>query len=689
MPVLRRTGQLLLAAIVALGVLAAPPAVHEVRAATPDLTIVSTARYDVEPDDRRIHVTVDLTLHNRLKDTATRRFFFDTAFLAVLPGTTGFKVSADGLRPAVRVHREDEDYTLLRIGLGQRLFSGRTAKYRLTFDLPDRGGSSTRDVRIGTSLASFPVWAFASDSTPGSAVTVVFPKGYTIDVEAGEFPEPTVDERGRTIFRSGELPTPLTFFAYFVADRPGAYEEHILETEVLEAPVDVVVRAWPEDPPWAERVGDLFVRGLPRLAERIGLPWPREEGLVVQEAVSRSTGGYAGLFDPTRGHVEVAYYADDFVVLHEAAHAWFNGELLTDRWALEAFASFYALAVAGDLEVEAAGDELTDDLREARIPLNAWGPIGRETTATEDYAYAATLALARLIAERAGDDGLRAVWQAAADREGAYQPPEDAAGAQAGSGSAGGTPRAADPERVVGPPDWRGLLDLLEDRTDATYADLWREWVVRPEDEPLLDERATARQHYDSVVEQAAGWALPRPIRDAMRAWQFETATGLLDEATVVLEQREAIDAAAARAGLTPPDSLRTAFEGDDGFADATIEIEAQLQTIDVYADAVASEPADPDLITQLGLWDTTPRVDLAAAAKAYAAGDLEASVSASESARLTWLQAPEVGRTRALIIGSVATLVVLLLMLGVVALVRLARGRNQTAAASDATRIV
>jgi hypothetical protein len=174
-----------------------------------------------------------------------------------------------------------------------------------------------------------------------------------------------------------------------------------------------------------------------------------------------------------------------------------------------------------------------------------------------------------------------------------------------------------------------------------------------------------------------------------MRAWQFETATGLLDEATVVLEQREAIDAAAARAGLTPPDSLRTAFEGDDGFADATIEIEAQLQTIDVYADAVASEPADPDLITQLGLWDTTPRVDLAAAAKAYAAGDLEASVSASESARLTWLQAPEVGRTRALIIGSVATLVVLLLMLGVVALVRLARGRNQTAAASDATRIV
>ena len=62
------------------------------------------------------------------------------------------------------------------------------------------------------------------------------------------------------------------------------------------------------------------------LAERIGLPWPRDGGLIIHEAVSRSTGGYAGLFDPTGGQIEVAYYADDAVVLHESAHAWFNGD---------------------------------------------------------------------------------------------------------------------------------------------------------------------------------------------------------------------------------------------------------------------------------------------------------------------------------------------------------------------------
>ena len=281
--ILRQAGAILLALVVAVGLLAAPPAVEEVRAATPDLTIVTAARYVVQPDNRRVKVTVDMTLHNRLRDTSTRRYYFDSAFLAVLPGTSGFAVSSSGRSPTVKATRENKDYTLLRIDLGQRLFSGKTAKYRLTFDLRDRGGASTRDVRVGTSLASFPVWAFASDSTPGSSVTVVFPKGYTIETETGEFPAPTLDDQGRTVFQSGTLETPLTFFAYFVADRPGAYEERGVATRVGDTPVEVVVRSWPEDPEWAERIADLFARSLPELGQRIGLDWPRPDGLVVQE----------------------------------------------------------------------------------------------------------------------------------------------------------------------------------------------------------------------------------------------------------------------------------------------------------------------------------------------------------------------------------------------------------------------
>ena len=54
----------------------------------------------------------------------------------------------------------------------------------------------------------------------------------------------------------------------------------------------------------------------------------------------------------------------------------------------------------------------------------------------------------------------------------------------------GRRPRA---ETVDAPPDWRGLLDLLEERTDATYDDLWRTWVARDTDLSLLDARAQTR----------------------------------------------------------------------------------------------------------------------------------------------------------------------------------------------------
>ena len=94
----------------------------------------------------------------------------------------------------------------------------------MRFDLVDGGGAATRDVRVGDALVSFPVWAFATDRTPGSTVKVVFPAGFHVDVEAGSIPDPTMAADGRTIYPDRQArPRPLSFFAYLVADRPGAY----------------------------------------------------------------------------------------------------------------------------------------------------------------------------------------------------------------------------------------------------------------------------------------------------------------------------------------------------------------------------------------------------------------------------------------------------------------------------------
>ena len=585
----RRLAGVALAVLAAAGLLAAPPAVSEVAAAAPGLTIVSDARYDVQPAQHRVHVTLDMTLVNHLKDTATKRYFFDRAFLSVLPGASDFKLTTGSKAAGVKVSKSTSTYTLLQLDLAARIYSGKSAAYRLVFDLVDRGGAATRDLRVGGSLVSFPVWAFATDATPGSSVRVVFPAGYSVEVQSGDIPAPTTAPDGTIVLQTGKLVTPLTFFAYLVGDQPATYVERKTTATVGGTPIDLTIQSWADDTPWSDRVGGLVARALPLLSEQIGLAWPRQGGLAVHEAISASTGGYAGLFDPSLGQIDVAYYADDFVVLHESAHAWFNGGLLADRWANEAFASYYGLEIASALKVAATGDVLTPELEQARIPLNAWGAVGSGSKATEDYAYAATLTLARAIADRAGADGLRAVWKAAAGRIGAYQPTPAGGGAASGGRVAPTRRRSWSTDRPTG----GASSTLLEADTPASYDDLWRTWVARDSDLPLLDARREARTRYDAVVAAAGDWRIPRPVRDAMRAWRFDQADSLLTAAAAILDQRTTIASGAAAAGLTAPDTLRTAFESPDGFARATLEATAELEAIDRY-EAPPSPRAGP-----------------------------------------------------------------------------------------------
>ena len=640
-----------LALFAALSASLAPALAPAARAAAPDLTLTSDTRYDVDPENQRIHVTSAITAVNHLKDTKTRLYYFDSAYLAVQPGSTNFKIEARTGSPRVSVASAKADRTLLRIDFGGRLPAGSSRTFTLTFDIPDPGGAPAREVRVGASLVTFGAWAFASDSTPGGTVTVVFPPGYTIEVQTGDLGEPTEDDAGRTVFASGRLTEPLSFFAYFIAERPNDYAETARVINLDGRPLDVSVRAWPDDPAWGERIGGLLERGLPAMARQIGLPWVAKRPLIVAEAVSRSTAGYSGRYEPTAGRIEIAYYADSFVVLHEAAHAWFDGSLLADRWANEGFASWYALQAAAAIEEPVTAEALTPELAAAKIPLNAWGAVGTNETAAEDYGYAAAAEIARLIAERAGASSLATVWDAARRGIGAYQPPGD-------SSPEPTLPRASIPdderrstiapaEPAPGPPDWRGLLDLLEDRTGKSYHDLWRTWVVRPGEADMLSERSVARRQYDQIVTRAGAWQLPPIVRQAMRAWQFEQATELLDAAEGALDDRDAVTTAAANAGLRAPRALEAAFEGDAGFAAAGAEADAELMTIDAYVQARDTRLGDPGLIEQVGLWSTTPDVELARAAAAFAAGDLRGSVEASAAARFAWEGADDLGRSR------------------------------------------
>ena len=300
--------------------------------------------------------------------------------------------------------------------------------------------------------------------------------------------------------------------------------------------------------------------------------------------------------------------------------------------------------------------QMTDEARAASFPLNGWDASDGQatTTAAAAYGYAASLALANALAERVGTDVLAAVWSDADSGTGAYQPPQDT---RAGGGAAVG---ATTSEGVQGASDWRALLDLLEARSGQDLTQLWREWVVRPDEAVSLDARAAARASYGRTLALADGWHLPRAIRDALRSWQFEMAETLMADARTLLAQRKGVTAMAEREGLELPDDMRVLFESGS-IADAGAEGDAERDAILAIGDALGVRSSDDDILSRIGMLGEHPESDLAEASSALAAGDLDGSVAASDRAFRAWTIAWEEGRRRALmVLAAFATVVVL-----------------------------
>ncbi|HEX3264684.1 MAG TPA: hypothetical protein VHR16_03360 [Candidatus Limnocylindrales bacterium] len=649
-------------------------------AATPGLTLVGATTYDVRPDEGRVAVTVRLSATNHLKNTVTKRYFFRTATLTVLPGTSGFKLKGSSGSAKVSVTKKTSTYTNIKLDFGANLAAGKSTTLTLTFDLKDPGGAPARTVRISPSIATFAAWAYATPGTPGATVDVRLPTGYTVTVGRGPLDGPTPDGAGHERWSSGKLAKPLEFVADIAADKPSDFADTPVDVALEKGPAAVVVRAWPDDTAWRDRVIAIVQEALPVLERDIGVPWPVDGSLALDEALVRSTGGYAALYAPSERRIEIAYSASDGVILHELAHAWFNGALVADRWAAEGFASYYAERAAAELKIKPDAPAAPADPQAGVMPLNAWGPIGSGTPATDIYAYAASVGLAEEIATRAGPDALQRVWSLAAARVGAYQATTAAqqdAAPNLGADGPVGVGSTAVPEAAEGPPDWRGLLDLLEDTTGKDFGDAWRDVVARPVDLAALDARTAARSAYHAAVATAGDWVLPPGVRAAMRSWQFESAQSQLEDVDAVMTARRTLETSAASAQLALPGRLRAAFEGEAGVDAAVAEAKAEQAVVDAIVRARSSRPAETgvgeQLITQVGLLGATPEADVDGAAASLAAGDIEVAYAAALQAEAAWSGAPRVGRSR--IVSTALLLVALILLIGLVRQQRRRRG--------------
>ncbi len=618
-----------------------------VRAASGDLTMVTNAVYTIRPDDGRVGVAVAIEARNRTTETRTRRFYFDHAFLAVQPGAVNPRLTgAPGAH--ARVSTRTGKSTLLRLDFGARLYSGKSVSLRLSFDLPGTGKTASPQVRVGASLVTLPVWAFASTGAEGSTVTVKFPGGWDVAVESGDLARREIAGTGGVVLESGPIASPLTYFAYVTAERPAVFSGQSITIPVGDRQADLDLQGWADDRAWSKRMEALLRKALPALRAEIGLPWPAGEPVTVAESVSRDADTYAAMFDPTDRRIEVAYWADHGVAVHQMAHVWFNGALLADRWANEGFATYYALRASRQIGEPADPPVMTPEAEAAALALDTWtGGTGARTPA-DAYARAASYQLATQLASLVGADVLTAVWADASARVGAYQPPPGAAAT------------SSSPETVAGAADWRNLLDLFEERSGLDLAPLWRELVVTPAEAPQLDARAAARVSYERTLAVAGDWRLPRAIRDALRAWDFTTAETLMADVRTVLAQRNAGDELAASEGLRLPPVMQGLFESGL-MTEASARAESERTAILALRRAEEARSPDDDLLSRIGMLGEDPDQDVARAREALEAGDLDVALAAADRAHRSWTVAWEEGRRRALLaLAALATVLVL-----------------------------
>ena len=428
------------------------------------------------------------------------------------------------------------------------------------------------------------------------------------------------------------------------------------------------MRSWQDDSDWGTTMTGLMTDGLPALQRLIGLPYPPAGTLVVEEAATSRLGDYAGIYNSLTGMIRVRYDADAYVALHEAAHLWFNGDLFRDRWIGEAWAEFYGVEAAVAIGATGESFDLTDDLLAYKIPLNDWGDIGAVEIGIEEFAYAATYHVAKLVFARTDDAGLQLVWRGAENGEMPYQPAH-----------ADGPPEIGIDLHLEG---WKQLLDLLDQRAGATFDDLWIEWIVNGQEQLLMEARADARELYASVLADAGPWNLPKDLRHAMGSWKFDEAEADLALAGVVLDARDAIVAEAGVLGLTPPDALEEAFEKEGGLKAARAEAEHQIAVLSAIERAGERLAEKESLLESIGLIGADPQSDLESARDGFEADDLSDAEADADRALAARVGAEEAGQTRVLLSGGG----IVLLSGGAVAGVQIRR-RRRAAIAMRAAR--
>jgi hypothetical protein len=323
-------------AIAAVGTVGVAPA-----AAADSLKLVVSTTYRVDAAKGAVHVTMDVTSTNLKPSTATRFYYYDTLSFGVQPEARSVQATSGDRRLTVTTKAHDRFRDV--VVRTPRLLYHQTQTTHITFDLPGGKPRSASPVRVGRAYAAFTVWAWGD---PGLAdVRIVLPPKFSGDVRA--LPADTRDQLtstskdGRLTYAADDLADPESWYATVdIADH-----DALTDVSLDLGGEDVVIHAWPEDREWLDRVSSVVEASVPDLETAIGLPWPVDRELGISEVSSTQIEGYAGLYDSATDEIQISEDLDEQIIVHETAHAWFNGGLFAQRWISEGLADEYASRV--------------------------------------------------------------------------------------------------------------------------------------------------------------------------------------------------------------------------------------------------------------------------------------------------------------------------------------------------------
>ncbi|MGB8858271.1 MAG: hypothetical protein WCC60_03395 [Ilumatobacteraceae bacterium] len=656
----RRLSSLLVAFVVALS-LSLTASTRDVAAAD-GLSFSNTTTYTLDALSGLVHVQAEISLTNTIPDQRdgnyiNRRYFTGFSLPVPVGAVNQVATSSRGkvLDLAPRLVEGNTDFYVFDIDLASDLYYQQSAQVAVTYDITGMPPRSENPSRVNGAYAAFDAFGIGDEGKV--TVRVVVPPGFSIDT----FGDDAVvsQENGNTVYTATDIPNPDEFNIFVSARNDGGLQTVAASTADGD---DFTLRSWPGDTEWQSFVTTQLHDGVPVLSRLVGQPWPIHDTVEVREAYTPYLYGYAGWFSASDKEIEIGEDLDQEVVLHELSHAWFNDEWFADRWLNEGFAQAYSnKAVAEMGGVATAPDEISDT-DAGRVNLNEWDDpdFTDGADAVEDYGYNTSFSVVQQILAEIGDANMRRVLAAVTDRTIAY------------TGD-------AVPERYDVVTDWRRFLDLVEEIAGAKGADeLIDRYVVTTSQSEWLDERTSAREAYQRLVEHGHEWAPPYLVREKMSAWSFGAATRAIDAAENVLALRDELDEKTAALGAGYPDDLESGFEAaDKNLDEATKDVQEQIDTADRVLAAVAADAENDGLLDKVGLLGTNLPALLDEAKAALTHGDHEMARSRAQQVIDTVDGAPDVGRRRSLWVAGGALLTLMLLAALVVQLRRRRRNRR------------